>query len=564
MKFRFPDEGTVAPEIGPDTRDENLDRLARQTFDVCVIGGGITGVGVALDAVSRGLSVALVEREDFGAGTSSKSSKMVHGGLRYLAGYQLGVFYESIRERNLLHSLAPNLVRPVRFLAPVFRKGLEARLAPLGLGAYDLVSGGSGFGFHHRADARTIREIAPLLNPDRVAAAWTYWDAQTDDTRLVFEVARTAHRLGAVLATHANVIGFDTSGGRIVAAFVEDAVGGQQITVGARVFISASGIWAGDVARLDEESPALRVRPAKGIHVIVPSSRLPVAGACIIPSGVNDRRSLFAIPWYGATLIGTTDTDYVGALDAPTVDADDLGYVLHAANHGFEIDLTQADLISAFAGLRPLLDAGGARTADISRRHAIIRSTDGLITITGGKLTTYRRMAEDAMDVACRQLHVRARSGTKKIMIGEKGSPQETLERVRAHAVELGLDPAVGERLAGTHGDRALELLAMVAADPTLNEEVVPGVPVLLAEIAWAFHAEMAVSLEDALARRTRLALLDRAGGLGGSERVRIAAGMDPKTFAQEAVAYGRRLRRERGALSTGSGEPLTGEPVLP
>ncbi|MBI4729621.1 MAG: glycerol-3-phosphate dehydrogenase/oxidase [Acidobacteria bacterium] len=537
------------PQIGPTSREECIERLARETFDVCVVGGGITGAGIALDAASRGLSVALVERGDFASGTSSKSSKFVHGGLRYLANYDFGLSWEAAQERDLLRRLAPHVVRPVQFLWPAFRHGLEATLAPVGLTIYDLLSTGRGFRRHRRARPESIRRLAPTLRHDRVHAAWTYWDARADDARLVFEILRTAHGLGAAIANYSAVRGFDKARGRAAAALVEDIHGDRPIAVRAGSIVNAAGVWAGEVASLDDPALAPKLRPAKGIHLTVPAARLPLRSACIVPSISRDGRSVFAFPWGPVVGLGTTDTEYSGPLDSPAVGSDDAAYILSAVNTWFDTDLSPTDAIAGWAGLRPLLEGGAERTADLSRRHAITTSPSGVITITGGKLTTYRRMARDAVDLVCERLGVRARCCTARLPIGLAASPRALYEETRALAARLGLDPDVARHLVAAHGDRAPDVLALVAEDPTLGAPVAPPLPDLLAEIAFAFRAEMAVTLEDALARRTRLALQDSAGGLGDLEAVRRAAGLPRKRLQAEARVYAAALAAERGPV---------------
>lgn len=538
------------PEIGPTTRAENLERLGRDQFDVCIIGGGITGAGIALDAASRGLSVALVERDDFASGTSSKSSKLIHGGLRYLAQKEFALTWESVRERDLLRRLAPHLVTPQRFLYPAFRRNKESKLAPIGLAIYDTIAGARGFGRHRRAGASTIRELAPLLDPKRVVAAWTYYDARADDARLVFEIIRTAHDHGAVVANHIAVEGFSKQGGRLGAALARDAVGGKQIEVRARVFVNAAGVWAGRVAGLDDAERAPKLRPAKGIHLVVPASVLPLRAACIFPSPERDRRQVFGVPWDSVVLLGTTDTDYAGSVDEPTLDEDEIRYLLDATNKAFGLGLTASDVIGGIAGFRPLLDAASGRTADLSRRHAIVHSPAGLVTITGGKLTTYRRMAADATDAVCRDLGARATSRTHRIPIGISGPVDVVRAKARAAAEESGVDAAEADRLVGVYGDRAASVVALAGEDSAFAARVSPTAPTLLAEVAWAFRSEMAVSVEDALARRTRLALWDREGGLGDRAAIGRASGMSAADLARDADTFSVRLRRERGALA--------------
>ena len=542
------------PEIGPHTRQENLERLERETFDVCVIGGGITGAGVALDAASRGLRVAVVERNDFASGTSSKSSKMVHGGLRYLANYDFGLTYEASRERDLLRRLAPHLVRPLRFLFPAYKKGRATRFAPIGLTMYDIVAGGRGFDRHRAARAGDIRQLAPSLDPARVVAAWTYYDASTDDARLVFEVLRTAHSFGTAIANHTGVEGFDTSGGTLAAAHVRDALTDRQITVRARCFVNAAGVWATQVAGLEPESVLPAMRPAKGIHLVVPREKVPVNAGIVIPSVARDGRSIFAVPWGPATVLGTTDTEYAGSLDAPSVDDADVKYMLSAVNWSLGLDVAPSDATSAWAGLRPLLAGKGGpdtTTADLSRKHYLSASKAGLVTITGGKLTTYRRMAADAIDMVCERLGVKARSRTKRLPIGLTRSLEALQAETRVLAERLGMDPATADHLVANHGDRAPAVLDLMTEDSGFGEPLVPDLPWIAAEAVWGVRREMAMDVSDVVERRTRLSLADPAAGLESAAPDLTARelGLSAAERAAQVTRVAEAVAAERGVV---------------
>ena len=543
------------PEIGPHTRAENVERLQREAFDVCVIGGGITGAGVALDAASRGLSVALVERNDFASGTSSKSSKMVHGGLRYLAQYEFGLTYEASRERDLLRRLAPHLVRPLRFLFPAYKKGAATRFATIGLTMYDLVAAGRGFERHHRARPADIRSLAPMLDPARVVAAWTYYDASTDDARLVFEVLRTAHTFGAAIVNHASVDGFEHSGGQIAAANVTDANTGERFVVRARSFVNAAGVWANEVGALEAASGLPPMRPAKGIHLVLPWDKVPVHAGIVVPSVAKDRRSMFAVPWGPTTVLGTTDSEYSGSLESPAVDDADVRYMLSAVNWSLGLDVQPADVVSAWAGLRPLLAGAGGPdtpTADLSRKHHLWESKTGLVTITGGKLTTYRRMAADTVDLVCSRLTISAKSRTKRLPIGLTRPLDGLRAETRLSAERHGLDPAVADHLIEVHGDRAPAVLGLAVEEPALGEPIVAGLPWLAAEAVWAARNEMATSLSDILERRTRLSLADPRAGLESraAELAGRELGWDEARIAGEKARMARAVSTERGVVA--------------
>ena len=405
------------PAPTPFERQVSLERLAGESFDILIIGGGITGCGAALDAAARGLRVALVEAADFASGTSSKSSKLVHGGLRYLQQHDYRLVYEALRERQRLINNAPHLVHPLPFLIPLFgRDGVVnkavAKAYSAALWTYD-ITGGVRIGHRHRRiSASEAVDHFPLLRADRLAASFLYWDAQADDARLTLTVARTAAQRGAVLANYAPAVELLDRGGHLAGVRLADGT-----EVRASVVVNAGGVWSQEIARLAGESAPnpVAIRPAKGIHLTVPASRLPCDYASVL-AVPGDKRSIFVVPWAadertapdqasGFTYLGTTDTDYDGPLDDPKCTPEDVEYILRAVNEWTTASLTPADVTGTWAGLRPLVsDARNARTADLSRRHTVVVSPNGLVTVTGGKLTTYRRMAADTIDVAVRQL----------------------------------------------------------------------------------------------------------------------------------------------------------------
>jgi glycerol-3-phosphate dehydrogenase len=513
--------------LGTFDRSENLVSLAEGTYDVLVIGGGITGAGVALDAASRGLRTALVERDDFASGTSSKSSKLIHGGLRYLQNGDVRLVYEALRERQRLLRNAPHLVKVLPFLIPVFEgKGgiIPKRLARAvgsSMWMYDLTGGLRIGKRHRRLDRDAALAHMPTLG-DRLAWAYLYYDAQTDDARLTLTVARTAALdFGATVVNHAAVTAaLKDDNGRVAGAIVD---AGGEIEVRAKTVINATGVWADDVRALDEGTNPNSIRPAKGIHIVVPWHKLRNDIAAVVPVR-QDRRSVFVVPWTapdrdtdgvdvpddaggdgGVTYIGTTDTDYDGDVDDPQCTAEDVAYLLDAINHAISEPLDESDVLGTWAGLRPLVrDASNSRTADLSRRHRVLTSAGGMITVTGGKLTTYREMAEDAVDAA----------------VGAMASAGESLPRRarRSRTRSLALRGAEGWRearkrdahLAGRYGAEAAVLEAMIAADHTTAEPLVPGLPYRRAEALYAARYEMAVTVDDVLSRRTRSRLLGR------------------------------------------------------
>jgi glycerol-3-phosphate dehydrogenase len=490
-------------------RGAALRRLADERFDVLVVGGGITGTGVALDAASRGLRTALVERRDLASGTSSKSSKLVHGGLRYLQQREFRLVYEALYERQRLRTLAPHLVHLLPFLLPLFGKGglINPKLAKAMRSAmwmYDLTGGARIGKLHERISAEESVAHMPSLDPDKVVGGFIYYDARTDDARLTLAVARTAADHGAAIATWCPVVGFEKdSAGTVVGTRVQPVERGRDeepITVRASVVINATGVWGDELAELESGPRAPSIRPAKGVHVTVPWDRLRNDIAAVLPVP-KDRRSIFVIPDGDRTYIGTTDTDYDGPLDDPVCTAEDVAYVLRAVNASVKEPLTADDVLGTWAGLRPLVQgAKSDRTADLSRRHVVARSAGGISGVTGGKLTTYRRMAADAVDAAVEVLGRGGRSRTRRLCIhGAEG--YEALAEPGS-AERLGLRPEVLRHLADRYGGDARTIAAMVAADPDLGLPLVATLPHLRAEAVYAARYEMAQTLDDVLSRR--------------------------------------------------------------
>jgi glycerol-3-phosphate dehydrogenase len=519
-------------------RADALRRLAAEQFDVLVIGGGITGAGVALDAAARGLRTALVERDDFASGTSSKSSKLVHGGLRYLQHREFGLVYENLYERQIALRNAPHLVRILPFLIPVLSKDglMNAKLArALGsaLWMYDLTGGLRIGKVHRRIKKEAALAHMPSLRAPNVAAAYIYYDAQTDDARLTLTIARTAASRGAVVANHTAVTGLRKDGtGRLVGATV--AADGRTIEVDATCVVNATGVWSDDVRAIDEGAHPRSIRPAKGIHITVPWHKVRNDIAAIVPVP-KDKRSIFVVPWGDFTYIGTTDTDYDGPIDDPQCTPEDVKYLLDAMNLALAEPLTTDDVIGTWAGLRPLIAGGsvGEKTADLSRKHSVRTSASGLVTVNGGKLTTYRRMAADTVDVVMRRLGRVGKSPTKKLrLLGAYDSPPRD------------------EHLARRYGILTREVLELEHRDPALAAPLVPGLPYRRSEAIYAVRAEMATTLDDVLSRRTRARLLGRDQTAAAAEVVaRLIApdlGWDAARVASEVAAFRAALEHER------------------
>jgi glycerol-3-phosphate dehydrogenase len=531
----------------PFDRAEALERLAAEQFDVLVVGGGITGAGVALDAASRGLRTALVERDDFASGTSSKSSKLVHGGLRYLQQREVGLVYEGLAERQVALRNAPHLVRVLPFLIPVLTKdGVISRRLARALGGalwmYDL-TGGLRIGKRHkRVSSDQAVTHMPTLRADRVAGGYLYYDAHTDDARLTLTLCRTAAAHGAVVANYAGVTSLrKDSAGRVRGALVQ--ADGDEVEVRADVVVNAAGVWTDDVRALDEPSHPHSIRPAKGIHITVPWTKVRNDIAVVVPVA-KDRRSVFVVPWGDLTYVGTTDTDYDGPLDDPECAPEDVAYLLRALNAVITDAVREDDVLGTWAGLRPLLrTAANDRTADLSRRHAVRRSEGGLVTVTGGKLTTYRRMAADTVDEVDAVLGKRRRCRTKRLkLIGADGyeDPPETNE------------PSRHEHLAHRYGTEGAEVEALVDREPALGEPLVPGLPYLKAEAVHAVRSEMARTLDDVLTRRTRARLLARDDSAAAAEDAAVLVGRelgwDDAERARQVKEYRAAVAAERDA----------------
>jgi glycerol-3-phosphate dehydrogenase len=510
------------------SRPDALAALERDSFDLAVVGGGITGAGVALDAASRGYSVALVEKSDYAAGTSGRSSKLIHGGLRYLQNFDLGLVREALLERSLLVRLAPHLVAPLPLLVPAFEGRRPDRLMGMGLNMYDAMSWRRGRDedeewspARHRiiGGAETI-ELAPALAGRDPSAAYLFYDCQTDDARLVLTVLAEAERFGAVCANACEAAGLVERRGRAAGVLVRDTLDGGEFELTAANVINATGVWA-DRLRPDElygEEEVPRIRPSRGTHVTISQEALPVKAGVIVPAGGG--RTIFALPWLGRTLAGTTDNDYDGVLEHVPPASEDVSYLLDALNGFFGTSLGPNDLTGAYAGVRPLIStADPKKSVDISRRAELYETSSGLVTITGGKLTTWRRMAKMAVDRIVEREGREAPCRTDEIPLGEPVEA-DTLPDVPA------VDGDGRRHLARRYGHAAQLVMRLAAAAPELGRRISPDLPDIVAEAAYAAGHEQARSLADVLLRRTRLGLLDaRHLGADAAEGPRLAAG---------------------------------------
>ena len=505
-------------------RDDALSRIVTSSYDVVVIGAGITGAGVAVDAASRGLKVALIDRGDIASGTSSKSSKMVHGGLRYLQQREFRLVYENLRERQRLLENAPFLVRPLPFLIPLFGKdgvvsSTVVKSYAIALWIYDL-SGGWRIGRRHRRVGRDeVLRNFPTLKTEKLVAGFLYLDARGDDARVALTLAKTAALdFGVDVATYVRAVDVTHDHqGRVRTVVCRNEIDGTAFAINTSTVVNAAGVWADEIFAMAEHHASHRVMPAKGVHVSVAQHRLP-AQVAVVLNVPNDHRSIFVVPFEDApfTFIGTTDTAYSGALDEPDCTPEDVAYLLRAVNAATSSNLTPDDVTGLWAGLRPLLvpregQTLSERTADLSRRHQVTHSTDGIVHITGGKWTTYRQMAQDAVDALGPYLGGLKRSRTKSLRLHGVGAwrPRNPLE---VHLYQR-------------FGSDTPELLKLIKENPTLGLPLIKGQPYVGAEFIYAVRKEMATSLIDLVTRRTRAHLHDaRATAASADAIARLVA----------------------------------------
>ncbi len=505
------------------SRAAAIEAIAGRHFEVVVIGGGITGAGVALDAASRGYSVALLERGDYAEGTSSRSSKMVHGGLRYLQNLDLGLVREALLERQLMVQLAPHLVYPTPFLVPEFADEKRRRGIGIGLNMYDVMATtrvGRGRremrsskdadadyywspDRHRTIDRDEVLALVPALEPRDPKSAYLFYDCQTDDVRLTFTVLGEAERFGAAMLNGAEVTEVLERNGRAGGVAFVEAESGERIEVTADNVVNATGVFADRIRPEEtiEEEDVPRISPSRGTHLLIDRDRLSTgSAACIVPAGAG--RAIFALPWYGRTLVGTTDNDFDGDIDHPRPGGEDVAYLLDAVNDFFGASLGTADLVGAYAGVRPLIATGDPKkSVDISRKAELYETSSGMLTITGGKLTTWRRMAKQTLDRLVEREARQAPCHTAEIPLGMEARPED-LE------APDGVGEEALEQLAFRYGHAARQVLALAREDAKLAQPIVPGRPDLLAEAVVAARHEQARSVADVLLRRTRLGLL--------------------------------------------------------
>lgn len=484
-----------------------------EPLDVLVIGGGVVGAGSALDAVTRGLRTGLVETQDWASGTSSRSSKLIHGGLRYLEMMDFRLVREALHERGLLASrLAPHLVHPVPFLYPLTHKVWERAYVGTGIAIYDLMASSARsvprlprLPRHRHLSRRAALRGAPSLRPDGITGAIMYFDAQVDDARHTMTVVRTAANYGAMVASRTRVVGLERVGGRVSGARVVDLESGEEFVVHARHVISATGVWTDAIYELANEPPRTRVRASKGIHFLIARERLDLSTGLILRT---EKSVLFVIPWGAHWIIGTTDTDWAGDRANPVATEEDIQYLIGHLNAVLRQPLRRDEIEGVYAGLRPLIDGAAGTTSKLSREHMVDGSVPGLTVIAGGKYTTYRVMARDVVDEAVRHLdRVVPTSCTESVPLVGADDWTATWKLRSELAERHGLGVADVEHLLGRYGTLASEVLSLIDGDPTLGERLVAEHEYLRAEVVYAVTHEGALHLEDVLQRRTHLSV---------------------------------------------------------
>jgi glycerol-3-phosphate dehydrogenase len=536
-------------QLSPAARRRALAAMAEGERDILVIGGGVTGAGAALDAATRGLRVALVEARDLAAGTSSRSSKLIHGGLRYLEQLNVGLVREALRERALLlTTLCPHLTRAVPFLYPIRHRLSERFYVGSGIMLYDTMGGRHGVPSHRHLSRRKALQLFPSLKKDALIGAIQYYDGQVDDARHTMMVARTAAHYGALVATSARVSGFLREGDRVAGARVRDLETGTEITVRARQIINAAGVWTDQIQDMVGGRGQFKVRASKGVHLLIPRNRIHSSTGMI---SRTEKSVLFIIPWNSHWIIGTTDTDWALDLAHPAASQSDIDYLLGHANRLLANPLTREDVVGVYAGLRPLLAGESESSSRLSREHAVVSPMPGLVMVAGGKYTTYRVMAKDAVDAAVHGLNRSVPdSCTERVpLLGAEGFTATWNSR-EIIAAETGLHVARIEHLLRRYGTLLGELTALVAAQPELAEPI-PGAPEYLkVEAYYAASHEGALHLDDILTRRTRISIetWDRgeAAAPAVAELIAPVLGWDKADIDRETQHYLARVAAER------------------
>ncbi|NGY58442.1 glycerol-3-phosphate dehydrogenase/oxidase [Lentzea sp. NEAU-D13] len=542
-------EPPITGRLGPVEREESWQRLGTETFDLVVIGGGVVGVGAALDAATRGLRVALVEARDLASGTSSRSSKLFHGGLRYLEQLEFGLVREALRERELmLTRIAPHLVKPVAFLYPLSNRVWERPYTAAGLFLYDTMGGARSVpGQKHLTRAGALR-LVPALKRDALIGGIRYYDAQADDARHTMMVGRTAAHYGAVVRTSTQVVGFLREADRVSGVRVRDVEDGREVDVRAHAVINATGVWTDELQRLSGSRGRFRVRASKGVHIVVPRDRIVAEAGMILRT---EKSVLFVIPWRNHWIVGTTDTDWNLDLAHPAATKHDIDYILEHVNSVLATPLTQDDIEGVYAGLRPLLAGESDSTSKLSREHAVARVAPGLVAIAGGKYTTYRVMGADAVDAAQVDMPGRIQpSITDKVPLVGADGYHALINQADHLAARHGLHPYRVRHLLDRYGSLVHEVLSLAADNPELLKPIPASPDYLQVEAVYAASHEGAMHLEDVLTRRTRISIEYAHRGIDSAEAVaRLVApvlGWDEDAIKREIEVYTARVDAER------------------
>jgi glycerol-3-phosphate dehydrogenase len=542
--------------LSPQARAEAIDAMAGgRELDVLVIGGGVVGAGSALDAATRGLTTGLLEARDFASGTSSRSSKLVHGGLRYLEMLDFRLVHEALQERGLLlQRLAPHLVKPVPFLYPLKYRWWERFYAGAGVALYDAMALSSGLGaglpLHKHLTRRGAMRLAPSLKKSALVGALQYYDAQVDDARHTMELARTAASYGAHVANRVKVTGFLRQGERVTGVQAKDLESGREFEVRAKQVVNATGVWTDDTQAMVGERGQYHVRASKGIHLVVPKDRIQSSTGMILRT---EKSVLFIIPWGRHWLIGTTDTDWNLDKAHPAATSTDIDYLLDHVNDVLTTPLTREDVEGVYAGLRPLLAGESESTSKLSREHVVAHAAPGLVVVAGGKFTTYRVMAKDAIDAAANALDERVpKSITKNVPLVGADGYQAMWNQRHLISQRSGLHVARIEHLLNRYGALTDEVLELVAKDPSLGEQLPGTQDYLQAEVVYAAASEGARHLDDVLARRTRISIEAWDRGVGAADAAaRLMApvlGWSEQEIEREVSVYLRRVQSERAS----------------
>ena len=541
-------------ELNPEQRESAVSQLGDESFDVLVIGGGVTGVGAALDAASRGLKVALIESQDIAAGTSSRSSKLIHGGLRYLQQYDFKLVREALHERELLVStLCPHLVKPIGFLFPLTEKFKERTYVGAGLALYDALRGFQrALPWHKHLSQKQINEVAPSLRPDIIMGAIKYFDAQVDDARHTLAVARTASRHGAVIATRMSAESLIRDGKRVVGVNAKDLVSGKPISIKATVTVMCAGIWSDELHKKFNITAGYDVAMSKGVHIVLPGSAINSEAGIILKTPVS---VLFIIPWSDKWIVGTTDTPYIGDRTEPFSTREDVQYILDQANRVLTPHLKVEEIIGAYAGLRPLVaNNKKSVTTKLSREHTVDHPVPGFVSIAGGKYTTYRIMGKDVIDLAVNELRrIVPESVTEKLPLVGADGYFALMQQVDGIALESGLDQETVTHLLNRYGSMISEIIELVKLDPKLGEKLGDELPYIKAEIYYAASKEGARTVDDVISRRTRIAFEAKEHGVYLAESISAiiapVLGWSAKERKNSVSAYVALVNRELAAL---------------